>query len=71
MILSYREDNHSTDFSCNGGAAGKKTSGRQIDGGGEAAILQLCTRVPKLMTHWAPVLRPTEYAPAQTLHCMN
>ena len=45
---------------------GRKLQGRQIDGGGcEGAILHLCSRAPKLMTHWAP-LRPLGYAPGYT-----
>ena len=45
------------------GLQGRKLEGRQIDigGGGEGAILQLCSRAQKLITHWAPGLRPSGY----------
>ena len=37
------------------GLQGRKLEGRRIHGrGGEGAILQICSRAPKLMTHGAP-----------------
>ena len=53
---TWRIGRHSS--TCRGAPEGvqkRKLQGRQIDGGwgeGEGAILQLCSRAPKLMSHW-------------------
>ena len=42
---------------------GRGLQGCQINEGGEGDILQLCSKMPKLLTHCPPGVRPLRYAP--------